>query len=207
MVNTELKLFGAEKEYRMTREAELAVRRMFFLWNSRRIAGFHTDACTDDFILHRSDGTNETALMVEESARQLLARYPDIHTGLDEVVSEDAWVGVRVIVRGTMESEFEGADASGEPFVAQGLALFLIQDGKLAEEWATPDFDGLLELLGQDAESGPDEKILPTRVTPPGTRAAGRAFVERWRGGQIASRDRLPQDFDRDVLPSIRGGE
>jgi predicted ester cyclase len=186
----------------MSSEAELAVRRLLFLWNARRIDRYHTDVCGKGFVLHRSDGIDETAEMLEASAARLVAAFPDIHTTADEIVRADEWVGARVTVRGTPEDAVFGDAPTGQPFVAEALVVYVVEDGKIAEEWTAPDFEPLFAMLARGT-NGPVASSAPAASE---RWRSARTFVNEWRAGRFIPSTARPQsDFQKDMLPLAHG--
>jgi steroid delta-isomerase-like uncharacterized protein len=87
-----------------------------------------------------------------EGARQFLGVYfgafPEQRTAVHELVAE----GDRVLVRHTHHvthgGDFAGLPPTGKQAVIDGLELFRIADGKIAEMWHQDDLLGLMIQLG-----------------------------------------------------------
>lgn len=60
---------------------------------------------------------------------------PDFHWHLEDIVSNDEMVAVRLTDTGTPESEWLGLPSTGRSFTTQELAVYQFRDGKIAEMW------------------------------------------------------------------------
>ena len=69
------------------------------------------------------------------------------------------------------DRKFTRKEASGLDAVVTGLALFLKNDQRLAQQ-ATGLFDGLYALLGRRAEKKKEKGLAPAAQRPPGRRGA-----------------------------------
>jgi steroid delta-isomerase-like uncharacterized protein len=74
--------------------------------------------------------------------------FPDIHVTIEDIVAEGDRVVVRNTWRGTHLGEFNGIPPSGRPVEITGIVIWRIEDGLIAERWATIDTLTLLRQLG-----------------------------------------------------------
>ncbi len=74
--------------------------------------------------------------------------FPDFQTPVEDVVAEGDKVAVRYTARATHQGEFMGIAPTGKQVTMAGMSVLRIVGGKIVEEWAMPDFLGLLQQLG-----------------------------------------------------------
>ncbi|MBL8660159.1 MAG: ester cyclase [Rhodospirillales bacterium] len=67
---------------------------------------------------------------------------------LHEMIAEDDLVGVRGTMRCRHAGPFLGAEPTGHELIWQGLAIFRIEDGRIAERWFNSDSITLVRQLG-----------------------------------------------------------
>lgn len=67
---------------------------------------------------------------------------------VEDVTAEGDEVVIRVTGRRTHEGEFQGIPPTGPQVTATGVGIGRIQDGRIAEAWATYDALGLMPQLG-----------------------------------------------------------
>jgi steroid delta-isomerase-like uncharacterized protein len=87
----------------------------------------------------------------EDMRRALIAirkGFPDIHVTIEQIVGEGDTVVVRNTWRGTHRGEFNGIAATGWQVEIQGIVIWRIVDGKIAERWAVIDTHAFLRQLG-----------------------------------------------------------
>jgi len=98
------------------------------------------------------------------------ASFPDVHYTVNDVEVGSNEVVARWVVSGTHLGDFQGIPATGAPFTdVQGISVFRIEEGRIAEGWTVVDMSGLLSQLG----------VLPTAsgVSP---LAQASATEEQW---------------------------
>lgn len=131
----------------MTAAGKDLVRRHFEeLWNQRNL-----EACDE---LMAEDFTENAAApfapaapgrvhgpsAMRKSLQWLVAQFPDIHMEIESIVAEGDIVAARIVSRGTHLGRVDGAPPpTGQSFAARQTHWFRIEDGRLAEHWATRD--------------------------------------------------------------------
>jgi predicted ester cyclase len=85
---------------------------------------------------------------MRETAEWLLAQFPDMHMTVEAIVAEGDMVAVRVLSEGTNLGPLNGVmPPTGKRFSARQSHWFRVEDGKLAEHWATrEDLPAMLQL-------------------------------------------------------------
>ncbi len=87
-----------------------------------------------------------------EAFKQLVSGYvaafPDMRLTIEDVIAEGDKVAARLTYRGTHQGEFQGIASTGKQIRMSSIDVVRIAGGKIAEEWESPDFLGLLQQLG-----------------------------------------------------------
>jgi predicted ester cyclase len=78
----------------------------------------------------------------------LFAALPDLHTTTLEIAGEEDTVCCRFVVEGTNQSSLFGFPATGSRIWWDEIDMYRIADGKIVEEWSSPDFTNVLYQLG-----------------------------------------------------------
>lgn len=91
------------------------------------------------------------------TAEWLLAQFPDLHMTIEAIVSEGDIVAARVLSEGTNLGMINGViPPTGKRFAARQSHWFRVEDGKLAEHWATrDDLSAMLQLGMIQPPGGP----------------------------------------------------
>jgi steroid delta-isomerase-like uncharacterized protein len=74
--------------------------------------------------------------------------FPDWHSQLQALIAEGDLVAERFTAHGTHQGEILGVAPTGHEVTLEGINIFRVQDGKLAERWGRTDDLGLLQQLG-----------------------------------------------------------
>jgi predicted ester cyclase len=84
----------------------------------------------------------------QESLEWLIAQFPDMHMTIEAIVAENDTVVVRTLTEGTNLGALSGfLPPTGRRFVARQSHWFRVENGKLAEHWATrEDLPAMLQL-------------------------------------------------------------
>jgi steroid delta-isomerase-like uncharacterized protein len=88
--------------------------------------------------------------------------FPDIDVSVEDVIAEGDKVVVRNTWRGTHQGEFNGIPATGRRIEIEGIVIWRIENGKIAERWATIDTLSLLQQLGVIPTPEQSEEASPT---------------------------------------------
>ena len=74
--------------------------------------------------------------------------FPDLHFTIQDIVVEDSRAVVRWIWKGTHSGPFAGIAPTGRQVSNEGIAIYRIEDGKIAEAWSQMDRLGVLQQIG-----------------------------------------------------------
>jgi predicted ester cyclase len=135
-------------------DKELVRRHFEEIWNQQNL-GVADELMAQDYLEHavapfgqaepeRVNGPAATRQTVD----WLLAQFPDLHMTVEAIVAEGDTVAVRVLSEGTNLGPLNGVvPATGKRFSARQSHWFRVEDGKLAEHWATrEDLSAMLQL-------------------------------------------------------------
>lgn len=117
-------------------DAKAAVRRLFDTINQGKLDRLD-DCFTPDFINH-DPFPDEPAVRggIQQSIARMRKALPDFHIDVKQIISEDDRVAVQLRATGTQQGEYLGKPPTNQQLVWEGLVLFRVQDGKVAERWA-----------------------------------------------------------------------
>jgi steroid delta-isomerase-like uncharacterized protein len=117
-------------------------------WNPSNPAAFD-ELMTEDFVNHDPTApqirTRED-LKAFHAART--AAFPDQHTTVQDLIAEGDQVVKRWTFRGTQTGDFLGIPPTGKQATLEGLSIYRIENGKIAEMWWGYDQLGVLQQLG-----------------------------------------------------------
>ncbi len=90
----------------------------------------------------------------------LRAAFPDLHTTVEDVVSDGDMVCERVVTRGTHLGQlsfgpYQSIPPTGRRVEWQALSMFRVVGGRIVENWAMPDQLALLQQVGAIPSVGP----------------------------------------------------
>lgn len=109
------------------------------------------EVVTEDIVVHGLIGVDGDVHGVDEYAEwatSMLSGLPDADIEIDEYLEVGNKVTVRWTVTGTHRNDLFGLPPTGESFEITGLAIFRIEDGKIAEKWYQQDDLGMLQQTG-----------------------------------------------------------
>jgi steroid delta-isomerase-like uncharacterized protein len=91
--------------------------------------------------------------------------FPDLHFKIEDMVAEDSRVVVRWTSKGTHRGPFAGIAPTDRQVFNEGIAIYLIEDGKIAASWSQVDRLGVLQQIGAlpPTGSGPAPRTEPSR--------------------------------------------
>jgi len=130
------------------------VRRHEEIWNGKDLA-VADEPMAPDYLEHAEapfgqaePGRVNGPATLRQIARWLLAQFPDLHMRIEALVAEGDMVAVRVLSEGTNLGPLNGVvPPTGRRFAARQSHWFRVENGKLAEHWATrEDLPATLQL-------------------------------------------------------------
>jgi steroid delta-isomerase-like uncharacterized protein len=133
------------------RDHETVVRRYVEEGYNEKDPAVLRETMTEDVVVHGLFGVDGPVEGIEaygEYAATLMGAFPDVVGEIHDVVATDDRVMARWTIAGTHEGELFGIEPTGESIEVEGLALFRMEDGRIAEKRYRQDDLGMLEQLG-----------------------------------------------------------
>jgi steroid delta-isomerase-like uncharacterized protein len=132
-----------------TAENKALVRRAIEeVWNA------HNVSAVDD--LYAADLANHDPLNPEVTGLggfkawvgAVFAAFPDLHVVIDDMVAEGDKVAKAYTLHGTQNGEFQGIPPTGKSVAMNGITIYRIADGKIAELTWSYNMLGVMMQLG-----------------------------------------------------------
>jgi predicted ester cyclase len=105
-----------------------------------------------DCVIHRPEGTVRGMAGIRGVVERNIAAYSKFATEVHDVFESGDRVVVRITHKatggGTFRSRIGDYDVKGKPVTWGAIAIFRMQDGKIAEEWVNRDELGILLSAG-----------------------------------------------------------
>jgi predicted ester cyclase len=133
---------------------ELVRRHFEELWNRQNLA-VADELMARDYLEHAVAPFGQTEpgrvngpMAMRQTAQWLLAQFPDLQMTIEAMVAEGDTVAVRVLSEGTNLGPVNGVvPPTGKRFAARQTHWFRVENGRLAEHWATrEDLVAMLQL-------------------------------------------------------------
>jgi len=118
---------------------------------NRQNADLALELCAEDFRFHFAFVTPDYpagAAALRHWAAATFDFFPDFHVAIDDVVSDGDKVAFRCSISATHGGEIFGVAPTGKKLAWDGMGIFRVEDGKLAEFWWMPDLFSLMDQLG-----------------------------------------------------------
>ena len=97
-----------------------------------------------DAIVHAPAGLSTSSAEDEKAVwKEALAAMPDLRHEVREVLADGDVEMARVVVTGTLDSEFGGVEGTGRSFRIDQAVIVHLRDGKVAEAWEIADVAAL----------------------------------------------------------------
>ena len=107
------------------------------------------DLLHDDVVVHAPAGLSTDSREAEKQVwREAVAAMPDLHHAVQEVLVVGDTEMARVVVSGSIVSDFGGVRGTGRAFTMDQAVVCHLRDGKVAEAWEIADVASLVEQAG-----------------------------------------------------------
>jgi predicted ester cyclase len=116
------------------------------------------ELCAPDFAYHSSNSEPLSVDEVIEHVKTFLKTFPDYEIIYEDIIAKGNKVIVREITRCTHQVEFYGIQPTGNRIESSGIAIFRIENGKIAEVWSESDSLGFMRQLGMELKPKEGEK-------------------------------------------------
>jgi steroid delta-isomerase-like uncharacterized protein len=103
---------------------------------------------SSDFVLHHASGRDFPKEVYSQNAVTLRNAFPDVNMALDDLCAEGDKVVCRYTITGTHKGAYQGIPPTGNTISIQGINIFRIADGKIAEIWSVFNMLEQMQQLG-----------------------------------------------------------
>lgn len=103
---------------------------------------------TSDFTPHSWGSVPPGADSLKQAVKRVAAGLSDVSMKIEDMITEEDKVAVRLAARATHTGPFMGLPASGKSYAISETHIFHMRDGKVAEHWRDADMLGLMQQLG-----------------------------------------------------------
>ena len=76
------------------------------------------------------------------------AVFPDLEEDLQDIIASGDTVATRWVVTGSLQQEFMGIPASGQPIRVEGMNFYRLKDGRVTDIWTQLDGLSMMQQLG-----------------------------------------------------------
>lgn len=74
--------------------------------------------------------------------------FPDLTCSVEDLFGDGDYVATRWLATGTHRGELMGQPPTGRPVEFDGISIFRVENGKIAEEWWHGNLAGLMQQIG-----------------------------------------------------------
>jgi len=103
-----------------------------------------------DYIYHGPAGELRGRDGIRGLWEVFLAGFPDLHSTVQDIISEGNKVVLRWTIEGTHTGEFLGVAPSNKEITLNIIEIFRVENGQLIEAWDQWDRLGLMQQIGGD---------------------------------------------------------
>jgi predicted ester cyclase len=104
--------------------------------------------CAPDFKVYIGGSPPVDLATFQRHIHMYYAAFSDFSQTIDELVAEGDRVAARVTSEATHTGDFMGVPPTGKRISYVNIGIARIEDGQIAEWWASPDQLGLMRQLG-----------------------------------------------------------
>jgi steroid delta-isomerase-like uncharacterized protein len=107
------------------------------------------ELCDAGLVDHNpAPGHEPTLAGFKQKVAGFKAVFPDLAEDLKDIVADGDTVATRWVVTGTLQQEFMGIPAAGQPITVEGMNFYRLEDGRVTDVWTQFDGLGLMQQLG-----------------------------------------------------------
>lgn len=120
----------------------------------RAIAANHSAAGDADavfapgFLSHTAGQPVQDRAAFEAQLAEFGAGFPGYRYEIHDQIAQGDMVANRVTWHAVHTGTFKGVPPTGRTVELRGINLFKVRDGRIVEQWAQPDFLGLMQQIG-----------------------------------------------------------
>jgi len=101
-----------------------------------------------DFVPHSWSSVAPGTDSLKQAVKRVFAGLSGVSMKIEDMISQDDKVAVRLTAHATHQGDFMGLPATGKSYTISETHIFHIRDGKIAEHWRDADMLGLMQQLG-----------------------------------------------------------
>jgi steroid delta-isomerase-like uncharacterized protein len=134
----------------LERNKEVVQRNTAEVWNRGNL-DILEELYTPDFICHFIVGPEWRGYKgIRKAVSGHRTSFPDWNEQIVDIVAEGDRVAIRFRSRGTQKREFNGIPPTGRKVDIFEVAIFRLENGRMAEQWGFPDIMGLRQQLTEN---------------------------------------------------------
>lgn len=103
---------------------------------------------SSDFVYHHATGRDLSTEAYKKMSIMTQNAFPEACMEIDDLFAEGDKVACRFTITGIHKGEYRGIPPTGKKITFQGVNIFRIVDGKIAEIWSRLDLLGMMQQLG-----------------------------------------------------------
>ena len=107
------------------------------------------ELCDPGLVNHNPAPDEEPTLAgFKEKVASFKAMFPDLVEELQDVVASGDTVATRWVVTGSLQQDFMGIPATGQPIRVEGMNFYRLRDGRVTDVWTQFDAVAMMQQLG-----------------------------------------------------------
>jgi steroid delta-isomerase-like uncharacterized protein len=107
------------------------------------------ELCHPGLVDHNPAPNHEPTLAgFKEKVAEFKTLFPDLEEDLQDIVGSGDTVATRWVVAGSLQQEFMGIPAAGQPVKVAGMNFYRLKDGRVTDVWTQFDGLALMQQLG-----------------------------------------------------------
>jgi steroid delta-isomerase-like uncharacterized protein len=106
------------------------------------------ELCDPGLVDHNpAPGHEPTLAGFKEKVAGFKTLFPDLEEELQDIVGDGDTVATRWVVTGTLQQDFMGITAAGQPIRVEGMNFYRLVDGRVTDIWTQFDGTALMQQL------------------------------------------------------------
>ena len=101
-----------------------------------------------DFVPHSWPSVKPGIESLKEAVVRVSSGLSGVRMTIEDMITEDDRVAVRLTAHAVQKGTFMGIPASGKSYTISEIHIFRVRDGKVVEHWREADFLSMMQQLG-----------------------------------------------------------
>ena len=107
------------------------------------------ELCDPGLVDHNPTPDKEPTLAgFKQKVAGFKATFPDLAEDLQDIIDSGETVATRWVLTGSLQQEFMGIPASGQPIRVEGMNFYRLKDGRVTDLWTQFDGVAMMQQLG-----------------------------------------------------------